>query len=241
MEVSIKAQNISRISGSKTVLDNISFTVRKGEVFGLLGHNGAGKSTTIDCLLGLKKVQKGSVSILNKDPRKNRKIIFEKIGVQFQSSNYPNNIKVKEICEEMSALYKNSANYNELLSKFNLYKFKDKQVDKLSGGEKQKLSLVLSLIQNPEIIFLDELTTGLDVVARREVWKVLKDLKKRGITIFLTSHYMDEVEELCDTICILKEGRIVVKGELNRVINNSPYEKLEDAYLWYLVEELSYE
>lgn len=241
MEVSIKAQNISRISGSKTVLDNISFTVRKGEVFGLLGHNGAGKSTTIDCLLGLKKVQKGSVSILNKDPRKNRKIIFEKIGVQFQSSNYPNNIKVKEICEEMSALYKNSANYNELLSKFNLYKFKDKQVDKLSGGEKQKLSLVLSLIQNPEIIFLDELTTGLDVVARREVWKVLKDLKKRGITIFLTSHYMDEVEELCDTICILKEGRIVVKGELNRVINNSPYEKLEDAYLWYLGEELSYE
>lgn len=146
MEVSIKAQNISRISGSKTVLDNISFTVRKGEVFGLLGHNGAGKSTTIDCLLGLKKVQKGSVSILNKDPRKNRKIIFEKIGVQFQSSNYPNNIKVKEICEEISALYKNSANYNELLSKFNLYKFKDKQVDKLSGGEKQKLSLVLSLI-----------------------------------------------------------------------------------------------
>lgn len=85
------------------------------------------------------------------------------------------------------------------------------------------------------------MTTGLDVVARREVWKVLKDLKKRGITIFLTSHYMDEVEELCDTICILKEGRIVVKGELNRVINNSPYEKLEDAYLWYLGEELSYE
>lgn len=241
MQISIKAENISRISGNKTILDDISFIVKKGEVFGLIGHNGAGKSTTIDCLLGFKKVQQGKVSILNKDPRKNRHMLFEKIGVQFQSSNYPNNIKVKEICEEMSALYKYPANYNELLCKFNLSEFKYKQVDKLSGGEKQKLSVVLSLIPNPEIIFLDELTTGLDVVARREVWKVLKDLKKKGITIFLTSHYMDEVEELCDTICILKEGKIVTMGDLKEVVNNSPYEKLEDAYLWYLGEELSYE
>lgn len=194
MQISIKAENISRISGNKTILEDISFRVKKGEVFGLIGHNGAGKSTTIDCLLGFKKLQQVKVSILNKDPRKNRQMLFEKIGVQFQSSNYPNNIKVKEICEEMSALYKYPANYNELLCKFNLSEFKDKQVDKLSGGEKQMLSVVLSLIPNPETIFLDELTTGLDVVARREVWKVLKDLKKKGITIFLTSHYMNGVE-----------------------------------------------
>lgn len=241
MQISIKAENISRISGNKTILEDISFRVKKGEVFGLIGHNGAGKSTTIDCLLGFKKLQQVKVSILNKDPRKNRQMLFEKIGVQFQSSNYPNNIKVKEICEEMSALYKYPANYNELLCKFNLSEFKDKQVDKLSGGEKQMLSVVLSLIPNPETIFLDELTTGLDVVARREVWKVLKDLKKKGITIFLTSHYMNGVEELCDTICILKEGKIVTMGDLKEVVNNSPYEKLEDAYLWYLGEELSYE
>ena len=136
MQISIKAENISRISGNKTILEDISFRVKKGEVFGLIGHNVAGKSTTIDCLLGFKKLQQVKVSILNKDPRKNRQMLFEKIGVQFQSSNYPNNIKVKEICEEMSALYKYPANYNELLCKFNLSEFKDKQVDKLSGGEK---------------------------------------------------------------------------------------------------------
>lgn len=241
MEISIKAENIHRVSGGKTILEDLSFSIRKGEVFGFIGHNGAGKSTTIDCLLGFKKVQKGKIFILNKDPRQNRQTLFEKIGVQFQSSNYANNIKVKEICEEMCALYKNPANYNELLLKFNLHQFKDKSVDKLSGGEKQKLSVVLSLIPNPEIIFLDELTTGLDVVARRKVWKVLKGLKKKGITIFLTSHYMDEVEELCDRICILKEGKIVKIGDVKEIINNSPYEKLEEAYLWYLGEELTYE
>lgn len=237
MQECIKVENLTKRYHDREVVHDVSFTVKKGEVFGLLGHNGAGKSTTIDCILGLTKSEQGTAVILGKQASKHRKSLFEKVGVQLQNSHYQNNIKVKEICMEMSSLYQHPADYVELLRKFQMEAFVNQKVEQLSGGERQKLSIVIALLSNPEIIFLDELTTGLDVAARREVWKVLKTLKQHGMTIFLTTHYMEEAENLCDNIVILKQGKMVVEGNVESIIEKSPYEQLEEAYLWYVGEE----
>ncbi len=236
-KVCIEANAISKVLGKKRVIDGITFSVEQGEIYGLLGHNGAGKSTTIECILGLKKPEEGHVSILGEDPIKKRKTLFEQVGVQLQSSSFQANIKVWEICQEMSALYQNPSDYQKLLKQFGLIELKKHFVEKLSGGEKQKLSLILALIPNPRVLFLDELTTGLDVTARREVWSILKELKQKGMTILMSSHYMDEVEMLCDRIGILKNGKIIVSGTVKEVIEKTPYNKLEDAYLFYTKEE----
>lgn len=229
---------ISKSFGGRKVVDNLSLSVSSGEVFGLLGHNGAGKSTTIEMILGIKKPDEGSAHILGKDAASHRKEVFEKVGVQLQSSAYQAAIKVCEVCEEFASLYRNPADYPSLLDQFGLLSLIKSPVMKLSGGERQKLSVVLSLIGNPEIVFLDELTTGLDVAARREVWRTLKGLKAEGMTIFLTTHYMEEAENLCDRICFIKNGSKVTEGTVSAVIAASPYDNLEDAYLWYMGEEV---
>lgn len=238
MQYGIEASQLTKRYGEKTVVSNLSFVVKKGEVFGLLGHNGAGKSTTIDCLLGLKVSDKGESKILGLNPKKKRKELFEKVGVQLQATSYQASIRVGELCEEMTALYKQPADYKKLLEQFKLDTFEKQPVDKLSGGERQKLSVLLALLSQPEVVFLDELTTGLDVAARREVWEILRGLKKQGLTIFLTSHYMDEVEALCDHICLIKKGQEVVSGTVQEVVAKSPCERLEEAYLWYMSEEV---
>jgi ABC-2 type transport system ATP-binding protein len=236
MEV-IKVQNLYKSYGDVQVVKNVSLSVKKGEVFGLLGANGAGKSTTIECILGTKNFDGGQVSILGMNPQKERKQLFQKVGVQFQESSYQDKITVKELCEITEILYKNPLDYNKLLEEFNLKGKVKNLVSELSGGEKQRLFIILALIPNPEVVFLDELTTGLDVKARRDVWKCLLNLKKQGLTIFLTSHFMDEVEVLCDKICILKDGAIDFYGTVKEAVAMSPYEKLEDAYLWFVDEE----
>ena len=237
-EIGIVAQGLTKSFGGRKVVDNVSFSVRKGEVYGLLGHNGAGKSTTIELLLGLKSPDEGCASILGLDGRKEKKKVFEKVGVQLQSSAYQAGIRVNEVCEEYASLYHNPANYQELLRKFGLSELAKSPVMKLSGGERQKLSVVLALIGNPEVLFLDELTTGLDVAARREVWRTLKHLKEKGMTLFLTTHYMEEAANLCDRICLIKGGQKITEGTVEEVIKASPYENLEDAYLWYMGENL---
>ncbi|MGN0622664.1 MAG: ABC transporter ATP-binding protein [Oscillospiraceae bacterium] len=239
MNTCIEAKDLTKSFNGRVVVDNITFRVEKGEVFGLLGHNGAGKSTTIDLLLGLKKPDHGSGTIFGLDPNTHRKEIFERVGVQLQSSNYQNNIRVYELCEEMSALYDNPEDHRKLLQFFSLEKLEKSQVNKLSGGERQRLSVALALINEPEIVFLDELTTGLDTAARREVWGHLKELKKKGTTIFLTTHYMEEAETLCDRIFLMKDGRKVTEGTVKEIIESSPYDNLEEAYLWYMGEEIT--
>lgn len=233
----IEVSDITKTYNGRTVVDRLSFSVDKGEVFGLLGHNGAGKSTTIDCILGLTKPDSGSARILGQDAAKNRKMLFEHVGVQLQHEAHANNIRVCEVCEETAALYHDPADYHDLLKQFQLEAFEKQKVDQLSGGERQKLSVVVALIPNPEVIFLDELTTGLDVAARREVWHILKSLKQKGMTIFLTTHYMEEAENLCDRVLILKQGRKLCEGSVEEIIASSPYEHLEEAYLWYSEEE----
>ena len=237
-ENSIVVKNATKSYGGRKIIDHLSFEVKKGEVFGLLGHNGAGKSTTIEMILGLKKPDAGKLTIFGLDAAKHRKEVFEKVGVQFQSSAYQAAIRVDEVCEEYASLYKKPADYRILLNQFGLTELVKSPVMKLSGGERQRLSVVLSLIGNPEIIFLDELTTGLDVAARREVWKTLKGLKEQGMTIFLTTHYMEEAENLCDRLCLIKSGKKVTEGSVEEVIGSSPYESLEEAYLWYMGEDV---
>lgn len=234
---SIEAFDITKTYNGRVVVDNLSFTVEQGEVFGLLGHNGAGKSTTIDCILGLTKPDHGSARILGQDAAKNRKTLFEHVGVQLQHEAYANNIRICEVCEETAALYHDPADYHALLKQFQLEAYVNQKVEQLSGGERQKLSVVVALIPKPKVIFLDELTTGLDIAARREVWHILKGSKQKGMTIFLTTHYMEEAENLCDRVLILKAGRRLCEGSVAEIIESSPFGNLEDAYLWYSREE----
>ena len=237
MDEIIQVKQLSKSYGSNAVVKELDLTVKKGEIVGLLGANGAGKTTSIECILGIRKPEEGFVSILGRNPRKDRKVLFQKVGVQFQEANYQNEIRVDELCEETASLYKNPEDFRELLKQFGIAEKLKMQVKKLSGGERQRLFIILALIPNPDIVFLDELTTGLDTRARREVWKTIEALKKKGLTILLTSHFMDEVEALCDQICILKKGETVFKGTVAEAIAQSPYEKLEDAYLWYSDQE----
>lgn len=239
MSTCITVDGLTKSYAGRTVVDHLSFTVQKGEVFRLLGHNGAGKSTTIELLLGLKKQEQGKATILGMEPATNRKKLFERVGIQFQSSNYQCNIRVDEACQERALLYAHSADYRELLKQFGIEHLEKSPVNKLSGGEKQKLSVVLALVGKPEIVFLDELTTGLDVAARHEVWRTLKGLKEKGLTIFLTTHYMEEAENLCDHLCLMKNGRKVAEGTVQEIVEKSPYDNLENAYLWYMDEEVA--
>lgn len=236
MDEVIKVEHLSKSYDSLKAVDDLSFSVKRGTVYGLLGANGAGKSTTIECILGTKKADSGIISIVGINPITRRKELFEQVGVQFQEANYQENIKVGELCEVTASFYKKPADYNSLLSDFGIADKSKSLVKELSGGQKQRLFIVLALIPNPQVVFLDELTTGLDARARRDVWQMLEKLKKQGLSILLTSHFMDEVEILCDEICILKKGTVVFLGTVEQAIKQSPYEKFEDAYLWFTDE-----
>lgn len=236
-EPSVSVRNLTKSFGDRRVVADLSFDVRTSEVFALLGHNGAGKSTTIDLILGLKTADGGTAKILGMDAAKNRKQVFERVGVQLQHTQYQTSITVEEACIEYASLYASPADYQKLLDGFGLAALRKSFVSKLSGGERQKLSVVLALIGNPEIVFLDELTTGLDVVARREVWRTLKQLKEQGLTIFLTTHYMEEAEALCDRVCIIKSGKKIAEGTVDEVVAASGRKDLEEAYLFFMGEE----
>ena len=238
MREAIFVEGLTKSYAGKTVVDHLNLTVKSGTVFGLLGANGAGKSTTIECMLGTKRADNGTVRLLGKDPQKHRRALFERIGVQFQEGDYHKEIKVSELCEETASLYRNPANWHKLCDQFGIGDKANTPVKGLSGGERQRLFIVLALIPQPELVFLDELTTGLDAKARRGVWKTLEQLKEQGLTIFLTSHFMDEVETLCDEICILKKGAPVFRGTVEQAKRQCGCERFEDAYLQLSDEEV---
>lgn len=231
MSEAIFVEGLTKSYNGKTVVNHLNLSVKSGTVFGLLGANGVGKTTTIECMLGTKQADSGTVRLLGQDPKKCRRELFQKIGVQFQEGDYHKEIRVSELCEETASLYRKSAGWRKLCNQFGIGGKAKAAAKSLSGGERQRLFIVLALIGQPQLVFLDELTTGLDAKARRGVWKTLESLKEQGLTIFLTSHFMDEVEALCDEICILKKGTVVFRGTVEQAKAQCGCEHFEDAYL----------
>lgn len=233
----LRVKNLTKSYGDFVALQDFELSVRKGEYIAILGPNGAGKSTTIESILGVTKPDFGIVEILGFHPLYHRKKLFQYVGVQFQESSYPENIKVSEMCQLSASYYKNPTDWVVLLNDFGLQDKKNHLVSTLSGGEKQRLFVVLALIPQPKMIFLDELTTGLDPHARRSIWELLLQYKRNGLTVILTSHYMEEVEKLCDRIVILNHGKTRFIGTIQKAIEVSKQKNLEEAYLWFTGKE----
>jgi ABC-2 type transport system ATP-binding protein len=216
----IKVENLQKSYGSIAAVDNISFEVKQGEIFGMVGPNGAGKTTTIECLEGLRIPDNGSIQVLGLDPQKDGADLRHKIGVQLQESALFHRIKVWEALDLFASFYPRSTNWEELLSKFGLDDSRDKVYAKLSGGQKQRLFIALALINDPELIFLDELTTGLDPQARHIMWDMIREIRAQGKTICLTTHFMEEAERLCDRVAIIDRGKLVALDTPENLIKN---------------------
>lgn len=219
----IKVQNLVKKYGNFAAVDGNTFHVNKGEIFGLLGENGAGKTTTLEIIEGLRKPTSGEVKVLGFDVEHELDKIKNRIGVQLQSSAYFNFLSLKEILELFGGFYDKKIHADELLKMVDLTEKSGAFVGSLSGGQKQRFSIVASLVNDPDIIFLDEPTTGLDPVARRNLWELIAEIKKRGKTVVLTTHYMEEAEVLCDRIAIMDQGKILVMGETHELIENTDY------------------
>ncbi|MGI6363125.1 MAG: ATP-binding cassette domain-containing protein [Bacillota bacterium] len=215
----IKVDNLRVQYGDFVAVDDISFSVAPQEIFGIIGPNGAGKTSAIECIEGLRRPYSGEVSVLGLNPWKDRKELHQLIGVQLQDTAYQDNARVWELCQLFSALYPNPAPYQELLETMGLEEKKKSFISSLSGGERQKLSIVLALIPNPKLVFLDELTTGLDPHARHQMWDLLLQLRAGGLTIVIISHFMDEVEAICDRVGVMENGRLVTQGPVSQVSN----------------------
>lgn len=239
-ENAIVVSHLSKSYGLTRAVHDLSFHINKGEIFGLLGHNGAGKTTTIECMLGTKKMDSGMINILGYKPDQQRKELFHHIGIQFQEFAYPSRLKVNEVCRLTAALYKHSrnCNYKNLLVEFDLSKRYKHYIHTLSGGERQKLSILLAVLHNPKVLILDELTTGLDPEARHLVWDTIKQLQEKGTTILLTSHYMEEVNYLCDRIAILNKGKLMCLDTPQMLIEATHSKNLEETYLYYTNKEV---
>jgi ABC-2 type transport system ATP-binding protein len=195
--------------GDLWAVDGVSFEVRSGEIFGMVGPNGAGKTTTIECLEGLRRATEGRASVLGLDPQRQGYELRERIGVQLQQSSLPDRLKVREVLDLFAAFYRRSVDWRPVLDELGLGEKAGAPFAKLSGGQKQRLLIALALINDPEIVFLDELTTGLDPQARRAMWDLVKRMRERGKTVFLTTHYMEEAEQLCHRVAIMDHGKIV--------------------------------
>jgi ABC-2 type transport system ATP-binding protein len=205
----VRVEGIRKKYGRTTAIDDVSFEVRRGEIFGLIGPNGAGKTTTMECVEGLRRPDRGSITVLGHDPIRERRLLQHLIGVQLQAAQLQKRIKVWEAVDLWSSLYDRPADGNQLLRQLGLWDKRNAWFMTLSGGQKQRLFIALALINDPEVVFLDELTTGLDPQARRAIWVLVRGIRARGTTVFLTTHMMDEAERLCDRVAIIDHGRIV--------------------------------
>lgn len=221
----IEVKNLTKKYHQLLAVNNVSFEVQKGEIFGLLGENGAGKTTTLEMIEGLRKPTSGEIKIFGLDNRQNLNQIKEKIGVQLQSSAYFDNLKLREILELFASFYLKNINPAKLFKMVGLEDKTNVYVRNLSGGQKQRFSIIASLINDPEIVFLDEPTTGLDPLGRRNTWEIISAIKKQQKTIILTTHYMEEAEILCDRVAIMDKGKIIALDKPHRLVAKSrnPY------------------
>src|ERR1035441_2632135 len=206
----IQVSAIRKTYGSTVAVDEVSFEVNDGEIFGLIGPNGAGKTTTMECIEGLRTPDRGAISVLGLDPFNDVYKLQERIGVQLQQAQLQKRIKVWEAVDLWASLYRrNSIDGERLLEQLGLIEKRNAWFMTLSGGQKQRLFIALALINDPELVFLDELTTGLDPQARRAIWDLVRGIRERGKTVFLTTHLMEEAERLCDRVAIMEHGRII--------------------------------
>jgi ABC-2 type transport system ATP-binding protein len=209
MRPSIEVLDLRKTYGATVAVDGVSFKVREGEVFGMVGPNGAGKTTTIECIEGLRRPDAGTIQVLGFDPQRESYELRERIGVQLQESALPDRIKVWEAMDLFASFYRRALDWRPLLEQLGLSEKRNAPFAKLSGGQKQRLFIALALLNDPDLVFLDELTTGLDPQARRAMWDLVRNIRRRGKTVFLTTHYMEEAEQLCDRVVIIDRGQIV--------------------------------
>jgi ABC-2 type transport system ATP-binding protein len=206
----IQVSGVRKTYGSTVAVEEVSFEVHEGEIFGLIGPNGAGKTTTMECIEGLRRPDRGCISVLGLDPVKDVYKLQERIGVQLQQAQLQKRIKVWEAVDLWASLYQKKAIDGErLLEQLGLRDKREAWFMDLSGGQKQRLFIALALINDPELVFLDELTTGLDPQSRRAIWDLVRGIRERGKTVFLTTHLMEEAERLCDRVAIIEHGRII--------------------------------
>ncbi len=205
----IEVGAIRKAYGPTVAADDVSFTVRRGEIFGLIGPNGAGKTTTMECVEGLRAPDAGRIEVLGLDPVRDRRTLQLRIGVQLQEAQLQKRIKVWEAVALWRSLYPTAVDGGPLLRQLGLHDKRNAWFMTLSGGQKQRLFIALALVNDPEVVFLDELTTGLDPQARRAIWDLVVGIRDRGKTVFLTTHLMEEAERLCDRVAIIDHGRII--------------------------------
>ncbi|MFY3790184.1 ABC transporter ATP-binding protein [Ureibacillus sp. MALMAid1270] len=237
MNFVIEINDIKKSYGSVKAVDGISLQVKRGEVLGIIGANGAGKSTTLEIMMGLRQPDSGEVKVLGMDLSTSAEQIKQRIGIQLQQTALYDRIKVKEALNLFRSYYAKTRDLNEIVATLGLEPYLNKYVKNLSGGWQQRTSLALALINDPEIIFLDEPTTGLDPQARLELWGCINRYREEGKTIILSTHYMDEAQKHCDRIAIIKKGKLISCDEPKQLIDSLGNQEatLEDVYLQYAV------
>jgi ABC-2 type transport system ATP-binding protein len=216
----IEVSHLKKVYGDLIAVNDISFSVKKGEIFAFLGPNGAGKTTTVEMIESIRQPTEGSIKLLGKDVKTQFSAVKEKIGILPQEFHSFERLTVRETLMYFSNLFKKKTNVDEIIQSLDLASHTNMLYKNLSGGLKQRVGVAISLVNDPEIIFLDEPTTGLDPKARREVWNVIAGLRKKGKTVFLTTHYMEEAEFLADHIAIIFKGKIIAEGTLEDLIKN---------------------
>ncbi len=208
----VTVSHLRKVYGSTVAVEDVSFEVFEGEIFGLIGPNGAGKTTTMECAEGISAADGGTATVLGLDPRRNSYALQERIGIQLQEAQLQKRIRVGEAIDLWSSLYRRTVDGHALLEQLGLVEKRNATFMSLSGGQKQRLFIALALVNDPELVFLDELTTGLDPQARRAIWDLVTAIRDRGKTVFLTTHLMEEAERLCDRVGIIERGRLIELG-----------------------------
>ncbi|MGE0864692.1 MAG: ATP-binding cassette domain-containing protein [Vicinamibacterales bacterium] len=216
----VTVSGLRKTYGRMVAVDEVSFEVREGEIFGLIGPNGAGKTTTLECVEGLRRPDRGTITVLGLDPVRDVYRLQERVGVQLQQAHLQKRIKVWEAAHLWASLYRQPvADADRLLDQLGLAEKRDAWFMTLSGGQQQRLFIALALINDPELVFLDELTTGLDPQARRAIWELVRGIRARGKTVFMTTHLMEEAERLCDRVAIIEHGRIIDVDAPQRLVD----------------------
>ncbi|WP_173131312.1 ABC transporter ATP-binding protein [Kibdelosporangium persicum] len=205
----IEVSNLHKRYRDKIAVRDVSFAVAEGEIFGILGPNGAGKTTTVECVAGLRAPDGGTIRVLGLDPRRDKDELNSQVGVQLQESQLPERLKVWEALHLYASFYPDPADWERLIDEWGMSEKRATPYGKLSGGQKQRLFIMLALVGRPRVVFLDELTTGLDPQARRETWQLIERLRQTGVTVVLVTHFMEEAERLCDRLAVIDDGAVV--------------------------------